>query len=119
MLDEMIRHEIEWSLMLLSLRVQMCLLSSVEFLCFVCRNDAEWFLYLVLKSFCVSPMYVSTVIIVEMTGLHGSLRYVVYIFMNAVLYFCPNEHVLKRLSSLVGYNWRIFEYAFKQRLILY
>ena len=32
--DEMIRHEIEKS-MLLSLRDQTCLLSSVEFLCFV------------------------------------------------------------------------------------
>ena len=31
--DEMIRHEIEWS-MLLSFRVQIWLLSSVEFLCF-------------------------------------------------------------------------------------
>ena len=39
--------------MLFSLRVQICLLSSVEFLRFVCRNDAVWFLYLVLKSFSV------------------------------------------------------------------
>ena len=45
--------------MLLSLRVQIFFLSSVEFLCFACRNDAVWFLYLVLKSFSVSPMYVS------------------------------------------------------------
>ena len=30
--------------MLLSLRVQMCLLSSVEFLCLAWRNDAVWFL---------------------------------------------------------------------------
>ena len=30
----------------------------------------------------------SLVIIIEMTGLHDSLRYVVYIFMNAALYFC-------------------------------
>ena len=41
----------------------MCLLSSVEFLCFACRNDAEWFLYLVLKPFTVSPMYVSEVLL--------------------------------------------------------
>ena len=34
-------------LILLSLRVQMCLLSSVEFLCLAWRNDAVWFLYLV------------------------------------------------------------------------
>ena len=83
-----------------------------------------------------------------MTGLHDSLRYVAVIFvnaalyfslnehviiindrpalrygvvivMNAALYFCPNEHVFKRLSSLVGYNWRIFKYVFQQRLILY
>ena len=39
----------------------MCLLSSMEFLCLVWRNDAVWFLYLVLKSFSVSPMYVSVV----------------------------------------------------------
>ena len=36
----------------------MCLLSSVEFPRRVCRNEAVWFLYLVLKSFSVSPMYV-------------------------------------------------------------
>ena len=27
--------------------------------------------------------------IIEMTGLHGSLRYVVYIFMNAAFIFLP------------------------------
>ena len=54
------RNEIKW-FMLFSFRV--CLLSSVEFLCFVCRNDAVWFLYLVLKSFSVSPMYVSLVLL--------------------------------------------------------
>ena len=27
-----------------------------------------------------------------MTGLHDSLRYVVVIFVNDALYFCPNEH---------------------------
>ena len=43
------RYEIKW-LILLSLRVQIFFLSSVEFLCFACRNDAVWFLYLVLKS---------------------------------------------------------------------
>ena len=42
------RQEIKCS-MLLSLRVQICLLSSVEFLCLAWRNDAVWFLYLVLK----------------------------------------------------------------------
>ena len=55
-------HKIKWS-MLFSLRVQICLLSSVEFLCFVCQNGEVWFLYLVLKSFSVSPMYVSVVLL--------------------------------------------------------
>ena len=49
--DERMRHEIKCP-MLLSLRVQMCL-----------QNDAVWFLYLVLKSFSVSPMYVSVVLL--------------------------------------------------------
>ena len=61
-LDERMCHKIKWS-MLFSLRVQICLLSSVEFLCFVCQNDAVWFLYLVLKSFSVSLMYVSVVVL--------------------------------------------------------
>ena len=54
------RNEIKW-FMLFSFKV--CLLSSVEFLCFVCRNDAVWFLYLALKSFSVSLMYVSVVLL--------------------------------------------------------
>ena len=29
-----------------------------------------------------------------MTDLHDSLRYVVVIFVNAALYFCPKEHVI-------------------------
>ena len=44
--NERMRSEIKCS-MLLSLRVQICLLSSVEFLCLAWRNDAVWFLYLV------------------------------------------------------------------------
>ena len=48
--DARMRQEIKCS-MLLSLRVQICLLSSVEFLCLAWRNDAVWFLYRVLKSF--------------------------------------------------------------------
>ena len=48
--DERKRQEIKYSI-LLSLRVQICLLSSVEFLCLAGWNDAVWFLYLVLKSF--------------------------------------------------------------------
>ena len=39
--DERMRQEIKCS-MLLSLRVQICLLSSVEFLCLAWRNDAVW-----------------------------------------------------------------------------
>ena len=60
--DERMRQEVKCS-MLLSLRVQMCLLSSVEFLCLAWRNDAVWFRYLVLKSFSVSLMYVSVVLL--------------------------------------------------------
>ena len=33
----------------------MCLLSLVEFLCSMCWNDVVWFLYLVMKSFSLSP----------------------------------------------------------------
>ena len=54
--DERMRQEIKCS-------IQICLLSSVEFLCLAWRNDAVWFLYLVLKSFSVSPMYVSVVLL--------------------------------------------------------
>ena len=46
--DERMRQKIKCS-MLLSLRVQMCLLSSVGFLCLAWRNDTVWFLYLVLN----------------------------------------------------------------------
>ena len=60
--DERMRQEIKF-LMLLSLGVQICLLSSVEFLCLAWQNDAVWLLYLVLKSFSVSPMYVSVVLL--------------------------------------------------------
>ena len=41
----------------------MCLLSSVDLLGLAWRNDGVWFLYLVLKSFSVSPMYVSVVLL--------------------------------------------------------
>ena len=59
--DERMLQEIKCS-MLLSLRVQKCLLSSVEFLCLAWQNDAVWSLYLVLKFF-ESPMYVSVVLL--------------------------------------------------------
>ena len=42
----------------------MCLQSSVEFLCLAWRNDAVWFLYLVLKSFSVSPMFLFSRVVV-------------------------------------------------------
>ena len=60
--DARMHQEVNGSI-LLSLRVQICLLSSVEFLSLAWRNDAVWFLYLVLKSFSVSPMYVSVVLL--------------------------------------------------------
>ena len=61
--DERMRQEIKYSI-LLSLRVQICLLSSVEFLCLAWRNhDTVWFLYLVMKSFYGSPIYVSVVLL--------------------------------------------------------
>ena len=41
----------------------MCLLSLVEFLCSMCWNDVVWFLYLVMKSFSLSPIYVSGVLL--------------------------------------------------------
>ena len=67
--DARMHQEIK-CLMLLSLRVQICLLSSVQFLCLAWRNDAVCFLYLVLKSFSVSPMYVSVVLLsLRVTGL--------------------------------------------------
>ena len=42
--DERMRQEIKCS-MLLSLRIQICLLSSVEFLCLAWRNDAVCILF--------------------------------------------------------------------------
>ena len=41
----------------------MCLLSSVEFLECACGNDDVWFLYLALRSFSVSPTYLSEVLL--------------------------------------------------------
>ena len=53
--------------MLLSLRVQMCLLSSVEFLRFACRNDAVWFLYIEVV-FCRSDVRFSSAIVLTCDG---------------------------------------------------
>ena len=59
---ERMRQEMEYAI-LLSLRVQTYLLSSVEFRSLLCRNVALWFLYLTLNSFSVSPMYVSVLLL--------------------------------------------------------
>ena len=56
------RQEMECAI-LLSLRVQTYLLSSVEFLYLLCGHVALWFLYLTLNSFSVSPMYVSVLLL--------------------------------------------------------
>ena len=47
----------------MSLKFQMCLLSSVEFLECACRNDDVWFLYLILKLLSVSPTYMSELLL--------------------------------------------------------
>ena len=65
--DEKMRQKIKCS-MLLSLRVQICLLSSVEFLCLTWRNDVVWFLYLVLKSFSESDVCFGCVVVLTCDG---------------------------------------------------
>ena len=80
--DERIRQEIKCS-MLWSLRVQMCLLSSVEFLCLAWRNDAVWILYLVSNSFSATPMQVSVVLLSLRVRWLGSLLMIVDSFRRA------------------------------------
>ena len=63
--DARMRQEIKCS-MLLSLRVQICLLSSVEFLCLAWRNDAVWFLYLV--TLCESDVCFGCVVVFTCDG---------------------------------------------------
>ncbi|XP_068733020.1 uncharacterized protein [Montipora capricornis] len=58
--------------MLSFLSAQMCLLSSVEFLCLAWRNDAMWFPCRVLRSVSVSPMYVSGSCAHNLTDLQGN-----------------------------------------------
>ena len=71
--DERMRQEIKYS-MLLSLRVQMYLLSSVEFLCLAWRNDAVWFLYLVFEvALCESKVRFCRVVVFACYG--GLLDY--------------------------------------------
>ena len=55
-------HKMVW-IMSLSLKRQMCLLSSVEVLECAWLNNDVWFLYLVLRLFSVSPTYVSEVLL--------------------------------------------------------
>ena len=55
-------HEMVCS-MFSSFNVQICLLSSVEFLLFALRNDEVWLRYLVLKLFSVNPTYVCEVLL--------------------------------------------------------
>ena len=86
--------------MLLFLRVQMCLLSSVDFLCFACWNDAVWFLYLALKSSSVSPMYVSVVLLsllVTVAWYSPRLKFPVFFFF--FLFFFFSAYVFNRFRS--------------------
>ena len=70
----------------------MCLLSSVDFLCFACWNDAVWFLYLALKSSSVSPMYVSVVLLsllVTVAWHSPRLKFPVFFFFFLFFFFPP------------------------------
>ena len=67
----------------------MCLLSSVEFLCLAWRNVAMWFLYLVLKSFSVSPMYVS-VVLFSLRVTDGCRQFP----SSGHAFFCRQSHIL-------------------------
>ena len=94
--DERMRQEIKCS-MLLSLRVQICLLSSVEFLCLAWRNDAVWFLYLVLKSFSVSPMYVSVVLL--SLRVKNTSTNIGHKFLALVDKHFPKDHKLRKIFN--------------------
>ena len=91
--DARMRQEIKCS-MLLSLRVQICLLSSVEFLCLAWRNDAVWFLYLVLKSFSVSPMYFYNPPFSKNTSTNIGHK-----FLALVDKHFPNDHKLRKIFN--------------------
>ena len=95
------------------LRAQICLLSSVEFLCW---NDAVWFLYFVLKSFSVSPMHVSEALL--------SLRLTVAwkitddwreFPLSGHVIFCRQLHVL--LSIVLSAILSVCSDEFKRRLL--
>ena len=91
---ERVHQEMKCS-MLLSLRVQIYLLSSVEFLCLTRQNDSVWFLYLVLKSFSMSPMYISVVLL----SLHVMVAWWIIddhrqFLLSMHVFFCLQLHVL-------------------------
>ena len=78
----------------------MCLLSSVDFLCFACWNDAVWFLYLALKSSSVSPMYVSVVLLsllVTVAWHSPRLKFPVFFFFFFSFFF--SAYVFNRFRS--------------------
>ena len=81
----------------------MCLLSSVEFLCLAWRNDAVmmWFLYLVLKSFSVSPMYVSVVLSLRVTVAWFIIDDCRQFPSSGHVFFCRQLHVLLLLMVAV------------------
>ena len=98
--DARMRQEIKCS-MLLSLRVQICLLSSVEFLCLAWRNDAVWFLYLVLKSFSVSPMYVYQTQMKIRHIVKTTLQCVLSSFVFDILFYEENIYTHWMLVSFI------------------
>ena len=65
-------------------------LYKVEWLCSLVLRRGRTFEAALLPKLRQAHNLISLIrIIIEMTGLHGSLRYVVYIFMNAAFIFLP------------------------------
>ena len=66
-------------------------LYKVEWLCSLVLRLGGTFEAALLPKLCQAHNLISLMIriIIEMTGLHGSLRYVVYISMNAAFIFLP------------------------------
>ena len=73
----------------------MYLQSSLEFLCLAWRNDAVWFLYLVLKSFSVSPMYIS-VHLEPRRQQHQALYFLVHPLISLAV-----QQLKQKMSSLL------------------
>ena len=83
----------------------MYLLSSVEFLCLTWRNDVVWFLYLVLKSFSASLMYVSVVLLSFRVTVAWLITDDCRKFPSSGhAYFCRQLHVL--LLETLSNHWR-------------